>query len=56
MLRRIKRYFLIKKLERKYYKEQAEKMMEEYLKEDKRCVGIYDKKGNIKRIKKLDVI
>lgn len=45
-----------RKLLKLYYDKQAEMIMEEYLKEDKTCIGIYDKKGKIKYIKRLEVI
>lgn len=47
--------FLKKKILRKYREEQAQEIMEKYLKEDKTCIGVYDKKGHIKEIRKLEV-
>lgn len=52
MLRKIFNFFLKRSLLKKYYEEKAEKIMKEYLKEDKTCIGIYDKKGKLKTIKK----
>lgn len=56
MLKKIYNYFLGKKLLKEYYNQRAEEVMKEYLQEDKHCVGVYDKKGNIKKIQKLEVI
>lgn len=56
MLRKIHSFFLRKWLLKKYYEDQAEQIMKEYLKEDKTCIGIYDKKGKIQAIQKLNVI
>ena len=48
MFKRIYSFFLKRKLLKQYYDEQAEILIEEYVKEDKTCIGIYDKKGKIK--------
>lgn len=56
MLRKIYSFFLRKWLLKKYYKEQAEQIMKEYLKEDKSCIGIYNKQGRIQGIQKLNTI
>lgn len=56
MLRKIYSFFLRKWLFKKYYKEQAEQIMEEYLKEDKSCIGTYNKKGKMQKIQKLELI
>lgn len=56
MFRRIYFFFLKKKLLKKYYEKQAEEIMEEFLKKEKGYMGIYDKKGKIKSIRKLEVI
>lgn len=56
MFKNIYIFFLKRKLLRQYYDKQAEMIMEQYLKEDKTCIGIYDKKGKIKSIKRLEVI
>jgi len=56
MLRRIRMYLLKQKLLKEYYEEKAQEVMKEYLRKDKTCIGIHDKKGKIKTIKKLKVI
>lgn len=56
MLKKIIDYFFKKKLLKEYYQERAQEIIKEYLKEDKTCIGIYDKDGEIKAIKKLNVI
>lgn len=56
MFEKIYIFFLRKKLLKKYYNEQAEMIMREFLEKRKNYMGIYDKKGNIKSIKKLEVI
>lgn len=56
MFKKIHYFFLKRKLLKQYYYEQAERIMKEYLKENKNCIGIYDKKGKIKEIRKLEVI
>ncbi len=40
-------------LQKRERKEKAEQLMEEYLKENKNCLGLYDKEGHIKCIKKI---
>lgn len=56
MFRKIYLFFLRKKLLKKYYDEQAEEIMEEFLKKERGYIGIYDKKGKIKSIRKLEVV
>lgn len=56
MFKKIIRFFLKKHLLKKYYEEEAERVMEEYLQEDKTCIGIYNSKGKIVGIEKLKVI
>lgn len=56
MFRKIYLFFLRKKLLKQYYDEQAEIIMKEFLKNEKDYIGIYDKKGKIKGIRKLGVI
>lgn len=56
MLRKIRRYLLKRKLLKEYYEEKAQEVMKEYLRKDRTCIGIHDKKGKIKTIKKLKVI
>ena len=56
MIKKIHTFFIKRKLLKQYYKEQAEKMMKEYLLEDETCIGIYDKKGKLKSIKKLELL
>ncbi len=48
--------FLKKRILKKYREEKAQEIMEEYLKEDKTCIGIYDKKGHLKEIRRFKVI
>lgn len=48
--------FLKRKLLKQYYEEQAKKVMEDFLKEEKGYKGVYDRKGKIKSIRKLEVI
>ena len=56
MFRKIYMFFLQKKLLKQYYDEQAEIIMGIFLKNEKGYVGIYDKKGKMKEIRKLEVI
>ncbi len=56
MFKKIYSYILKRRLLKQYYDEKAEMVMKEYLKEDNSCIGIYDKNGKIKEIKKLEVI
>lgn len=56
MLRKIKSYLLERKLLKQYYEEKAQEVMKEYLQKDKSCIGIHDKEGKIKEIRKLKVI
>lgn len=56
MLSRIFDWFLKRKLIKRYYEDEAEQIMYEFLRENKGYIGIYDKKGKIKRIEKMEVI
>ena len=56
MLKKIYKFFLKRKLLKQYYEEQAETLMKEYLKEDRTCIGIYDKNGKIREIQRLEVL
>lgn len=56
MFKAIYKFFLKRKLLKQYYENKAEEVMHEYLKEDRTCIGIYDNKGKLKEIKKLEII
>lgn len=56
MLNKIIGFFLKKKILKEYYEQKAQEIMKEYLQQDKTCIGIHDRKGRIKKIKKLKVI
>ena len=56
MLKRIFEVFLKRKLLKDYYDKEAEKIMNEYLKGNKDWIGIYDKKGQLKAIQRLEVM
>ena len=41
---------------REQKEEYAREIMEEYLEENKNCIGVYDKKGHLKEIRRFKVI
>lgn len=55
ILEKIYIFFLKKKLLKEYYNNEAEEIMQDFLKENPGYVGIYDNQNKLKEIRKLKV-